>query len=102
MGDVAVEKWTPERRRERTRAALVDAAADVFARRGFNGASLDEIAETAGFTRGAIYKHFTGKEDLFFAVCDRFDPEILRSFVGVLPEGESFASYDAHAIAERW
>ena len=49
-----VERWTPERRRELTRTALIEAAAQVFARRGFYGASLDEIAETAGFTRGAI------------------------------------------------
>ena len=65
-----VEKLTPARRRELTRAALLDAAASVFAQRGFEGASLDEIAEAAGFTRGAIYKNFDGKEDLFFAVFD--------------------------------
>ncbi len=66
-----VEKLTPARRREMTRAALLDAAETVFARRGFEGASLDEIAEAAGFTRGAIYKNFDGKEDLFFALFDR-------------------------------
>ena len=67
METVAVEKWTPERRRQLTRDTLIEAAAAVFARRGFHGASLDEIAETAGFTRGAIYKNFADKEDLFFA-----------------------------------
>jgi AcrR family transcriptional regulator len=77
---MAVEKLTPERRRERTRNALLDAAAEVFARRGFNGASLDEIAETAGFTRGAIYKHFEDKEDLFFALLDRFNEQSLEKF----------------------
>jgi AcrR family transcriptional regulator len=80
MDVMAVEKLTPERRRERTRNALLDAAAEVFARRGFNGASLDEIAETAGFTRGAIYKHFEGKEDLFFALMDRDNERSLEKF----------------------
>ena len=83
MKAMAVEKLTPERRRQLTRDALLDAAAQVFARRGFNGASLDEIAETAGFTRGAIYKHFADKEDLLFAVSERFNeraaPGIQRS-----------------------
>ena len=51
-GAAPVEKWTPERRRARTRTALVDAARYVFARKGFEGASLDEIADTAGYTRG--------------------------------------------------
>ena len=75
-----VERWTPERRRELTRSALIAAAADVFSRRGFEGASLEEIAETAGFTRGAIYKNFANKEELFFAVSDRDYTAKLQSF----------------------
>lgn len=71
---------TPDRRRELTRQALVDAATVVFARRGFRGASLDEVAETAGFTKGAIYSNFAGKEDLFFAVVERRDQERLAEF----------------------
>jgi len=75
-----VERWTPERRRELTRTTLVAAAAEVFARRGFEGASLEEIAEAAGFTRGAIYKTFGSKEELFFAVSDDDFTARLRSF----------------------
>ncbi|MGI9616800.1 MAG: TetR family transcriptional regulator [Acidimicrobiales bacterium] len=47
-----------------TRQALLKAAADVFAEKGLNGARLDEIAERAGVTKGAIYSHFDGREDL--------------------------------------
>lgn len=65
------EKWTPERRRQLTRDALVASARDVFAQRGFHAASLEEIAEAAGFTRGAVYSNFENKEELFFAVLDR-------------------------------
>lgn len=65
------EPLTRDRRRALTRDALVEAAKHVFAEKGFAGASLEEIAERAGFTRGAIYKNFADKEDLFFAVFDR-------------------------------
>ncbi len=76
-----VERWTPERRRQRTRETLLDAAAMVFAERGFQGASLDEIAARAGYTRGAIYKHFADKAELLQAVCVRLNER-------------SFAEYD--------
>jgi AcrR family transcriptional regulator len=64
----------------------VDAAAEVGARRGLAGASLDEVAQTAGFTKGAVYANFASKEALFLAVLDeRFEArmtqieEVLRS-----------------------
>jgi AcrR family transcriptional regulator len=56
---------------ERTRAALVDAAATVFAREGFHAASLDDIAAAAGFTKGAVYSNFANKAGLYLAVLDR-------------------------------
>jgi AcrR family transcriptional regulator len=77
---VEVERWTPERRRQRTREALLDAAAAVFAKRGFQAASLDEIAATAGYTRGAIYKHFTDKEELLHEVCVRLNERTVAEF----------------------
>ena len=57
-------------RRARTRAQLLSAAARVYARRGFDGATLDEVAEEAGFTKGAVYDHFGSKENLLFALLD--------------------------------
>jgi AcrR family transcriptional regulator len=57
-------------RRARTRAQLLDAAARVYARRGFDGATLDEVAEEAGFTKGAVYDHFGSKEKLLIALLD--------------------------------
>ncbi len=68
------ERLTREEKKARTRAQLIDAAATVFARRGFVAASLDEVAEEAGLTKGAVYSNFDSKEDLFQAVLDeRFD-----------------------------
>jgi AcrR family transcriptional regulator len=101
-GLVAVEKWTPERRRQLTRTALVEAAAVVFARRGFHGASLDEIADTAGFTRGAIYKNFEGKEDLFFAVIDHHNQIALQAFEEEFDGGAALAKLDASKLASAW
>ena len=49
----------------RTRAALIRAAGEVFVERGFHAASVEAIAERAGFTRGAFYSNFSGKEELF-------------------------------------
>jgi AcrR family transcriptional regulator len=53
-----------------TRGRLLRSAAKVFARRGFQAASLDEIAADAGFTKGAVYANFESKEDLFLAMLD--------------------------------
>ncbi len=52
---------------EETRAALLSAAAKVFARRGYDGSSISEIASEAGLTSGAIYAHFASKAELFVA-----------------------------------
>jgi AcrR family transcriptional regulator len=61
---------TPERRREMTRRHLLEAAALVFADKGFHGATLDEVAAAAGFTKGAVYSNFKSKDDLFLALLD--------------------------------
>ena len=50
---------------EATRNKLLDAAAEVFFAKGVAGASLSEVAQAAGLTRGAIYWHFKDKVDLF-------------------------------------
>jgi AcrR family transcriptional regulator len=55
-----------------TRDALLDAAEEVFVKRGVPGAAMEEIAAEAGFSRGAIYAHFGSKDDLLLAVMDRF------------------------------
>ena len=63
-------RLTRTQRQEQTRTQLLDAALRVVLRRGFHGASLDEIAEEAGYTTGAVYSNFKGKDDLFLAVLD--------------------------------
>jgi AcrR family transcriptional regulator len=53
-----------DERREETRLLLLQAAAELFARRGFHGVSLDAVAEEAGFSKGAIYSNFSSKQEL--------------------------------------
>ena len=57
-------------RRAATHSRLVEAATKVVARRGFHAATVDEIADEAGFSVGALYSNFDGKDDLFLAVFD--------------------------------
>jgi AcrR family transcriptional regulator len=57
-------------RQEQTRELLLNAAAMVFARRGYHEASVEEIASEAGFSTGAVYSNFSGKEELFLALAD--------------------------------
>lgn len=58
-------------RKALTREALLDKGVEVFLRDGFHGASLDRVAAEAGFTKGAVYAHFTDKADLFLAILER-------------------------------
>lgn len=63
-------RLTRAEKKAETRARLLESAATVFARRGMQQASIDEVAEHAGFTKGAVYAHFASKEDLFLAMLD--------------------------------
>lgn len=56
--------------REEVRAALLEAAARVFARQGIDGASVDDVAAAAGFTKGAVYSNFGSKDGLVSALLD--------------------------------
>lgn len=63
-------RLTREESQARTRSLLIEAAARLFAERGFNAASVEDIAGEAGFSRGAFYSNFSSKDDLFLAVLD--------------------------------
>ncbi len=65
MASTPGTRLTREQSRAQTRERLLDAARSVFARSGFHGASVEEIASEAGFSTGALYSNFAGKEDLF-------------------------------------
>jgi len=55
------ERLSRQERKAQTRERLLDAAAQVFAQRGFEAASLDEVAAAAGYTKGAVYSNFAAR-----------------------------------------
>lgn len=58
------------------RAELIEAATQVFARHGFQGAAVDDIAAAAGVSKGTVYGYFDSKEDLFFAAFETFEAQV--------------------------
>ena len=67
-------------RSEATRTALLQAAEEVFARDGFEKASLNQIAEESGRTRGAVYEKFKTKENLFFELVENHTGKAIHEF----------------------
>ncbi|MBI5118436.1 TetR/AcrR family transcriptional regulator [Candidatus Poribacteria bacterium] len=59
-----------EKRDQNTREAIIEASMRLFAKRGYHGTSVAQIAEATGLTKGALYWYFKGKEDLFLTVLD--------------------------------
>jgi AcrR family transcriptional regulator len=83
---------TKAAQREATTAALIAAARELFAERGYAGVGTEEIVQKAGVTRGALYHHFRGgKEDLFQAVLVQVSAETTRRVVAA-----------ADAVADPW
>jgi AcrR family transcriptional regulator len=97
-----VETWTRERRLERTRSLLLDAAEQVFAERGFISATLDDIAKAAGYSKGAIYKYFATKEELFLAASDRYWRRYFDNFAEVMSSSDHIGARELEDIGERW
>lgn len=71
------ERPTRAERSQATRSRLVDAARELFATRGYGGVAMEEVVAAAGVTRGALYHHFRDKRDLFRAVYEAVEDEIL-------------------------
>jgi AcrR family transcriptional regulator len=96
------ERWTRERRLEHTRGLLLDAAEEIFARKGLSGAALEDIADAAGYTRGAIYSHFGAKEELFLAVTDRQRQRFLDGFIETILSFRRLSDINIDELADRW
>ncbi len=88
-----------EQRRERTRRALLDAAAKLFRKHGLEGTSIDMLAAEAGFTKGAFYAHFDPKADLDLVLLDERFAEQLGRLEQTL-SGESGADEEARRGAD--
>lgn len=91
---------TQAARSEATRQALIAAGRALFAERGFAGASTEELLERAGVSRGAMYHHFKGKDELFLAVFEAVEVDLTarvieRSITGTTPIDQLRLGFDA-------
>ena len=96
------ERWTRERRVEHTRNLLLDAAEKAFAEQGLGGAALEDIADAAGYTRGAIYAHFGSKEELFLTAIERQRQRFLDGFADVISSFHNFGDLNLDELSLRW
>jgi len=94
-----VPRLTRIESRARTRERLLDAAEQVFAQRGYHAASVDEVAETAGYSKGAVYSNFASKEDLFLALFDRRQEQSAGAWAEVF--GAPHSAQERAQAAER-
>jgi AcrR family transcriptional regulator len=86
---VSPAKLTRKEKQAQTRAALMRSAAKVFADRGLERGSIDEVAEDAGYTKGAFYANFASKEELLLAMLDeRFEERLAEVERAAESEGE--------------
>ncbi|RZN17884.1 TetR/AcrR family transcriptional regulator [Bradyrhizobium sp. Leo121] len=94
-----VKRLNREESQTRTRDLLMRSASACFARLGFEGASVDEIAETAGFSRGAFYSNFADKDEIFLTLLKRHLERDLRDFEAALATSDSFEQLVEKAAA---
>jgi AcrR family transcriptional regulator len=94
-------RLTREQSKANTRERLLAAARSAFASSGFNGASVEEIASRAGFSTGALYSNFDGKEDLFLVLMEREIDEHAREIAEAVRERASVAER-ATGGARQW
>ncbi|MDX6506352.1 MAG: hypothetical protein QOG06_996 [Gaiellaceae bacterium] len=104
---MTVTRLTRAERRAQTRQALLDAAAELVAERGFHAASVELIAQRAGYTRGAFYSNFSSKEELF---AELLQQRVYSIYAGMIADddgprgraaGEALAAVQAHPEG-RW
>ncbi len=90
------------RRRAATRDRLVGAAQEVFAERGFHGASVEDICERAQFTRGAFYSNFSSKDELVVEIAARYSERLLAGIAEIAERDDLDLAQIVDAVLEVW
>lgn len=99
-----IDRDLPRKEREKLykRREILLAALKVFAEKGYEHAKIEEIAETAEFSKGALYNYFTHKEEMFIALLDEgfadFERNIKDGFENELPLREKFRRFTTGAL----
>ena len=78
--------------REERRNAILDAATEVFAAKGFEATRMDDVARAASIAKGLLYKHFSSKDALFEALVDRQGRAYAAELRGVLQSADAATS----------
>ncbi|MGH2992184.1 MAG: TetR/AcrR family transcriptional regulator [Solirubrobacterales bacterium] len=82
------QRLTRKEQQARTRSRLMRSAEKLFSRRGLDGASIDDVARDAGFTKGAFYANFRSKEELFLAMLDERFAQRIEEIDRVMESGD--------------
>jgi AcrR family transcriptional regulator len=93
-------RLTRQEQQARTRSRLMDAASKVFSCKGMQQASVDEVAQEAGYTKGAFYANFKSKEELFLAILDEHFGERIEEVERAFGSDESPPEQARHAAAD--
>jgi AcrR family transcriptional regulator len=83
-----------------SRGLLLDAAEEVFGRKGYHDTTLKEVAELAGFSVGSVYTFFENKDDLFRQIFLRRGAEFMAGMEGVLSDGDDSPRAQLHALLD--
>lgn len=100
-GPVARKRLTRQESQARTRTLLLEVATAEFLAHGYNGTSLERVAEAAGFSKGAVYGNFAGKDELCLAVLENYFFAQLQAFVADFAAGGESMD-DRLGVLERW
>jgi AcrR family transcriptional regulator len=97
---MGAKRLTRQEQQARTRSRLMRAASKVFSRKGMQQASIDEVAQEAGYTKGAFYANFRSKEELFLAMLDERFTDRLGEVERAFASEESPPEQARHAAAD--
>jgi AcrR family transcriptional regulator len=92
------QRLTREQSKDQTRLRLLDAAQAIFMKKGFVATSVEDIAEAAGYTRGAFYSNFRSKPELFLELLRRDHEEMQAALKSIFEEGATRESMEAQVL----
>lgn len=99
LRDMKPTRLTREQSREQTRERLLDAAAEMFTKKGFIGASVEDIALAAGYTRGAFYSNFDSKAEVFVELLRRDHEQMQAGLRAIFDTPGSRDDMEARVLA---
>lgn len=92
-------RLTREQSREQTRQRLLDAAQTLFLAKGYLASSVEDIAEEAGYTRGAFYSNFASKAEMFLELLRRDHETVMSEMAALFDDRASRAEMEARVVA---